>query len=910
MKTTLYRYALVIMLLCAAVSQGHAQAYLSPYQFTNRPMGFVSDATAVGWNPSLIGLEPEEVDLLFGFPVDDAFKRTGPSAFFGKFGTFAGGFIPKTDNSPAQLYGGLGFDVFNDVWFGASALYSEPLTGDANKAKWRWNAAVAFSPVRWGLFSVGASTMYYGPVEGPVAYAQAAMSPTPWLTGHIDFRLDPDSKLFTASGLGATQTLLGLSASAFKGTLVASASYIIEQEMPRLGVEINLGGLAVGTIAKANEPNQWHSTPFVRLHSSQHYSIASMFNPTVRARRNVTDAACLTGQYLWPAGTEVSRPEELYDVVARAGGSYRDLLAKMDYIAPLRSDLIQKITKEYYPYIEPPKPVRSLTSPLRVPKSAELIVEGVDSTSVAPDRIVQFRARDAFGRNLGNLREADIQLNDRSLLVKKISQTNAENTQPVDIVIAMDCSGSMGGEIAAVRENVRSFAQNIRQRGIDARIGCILYGEEVYDVLDPTADMEEFLRFFAQASATGPDEITSEAIRQAANVSFRPGAQRVVIAITDDCSFQGNSGLTEAALTQELWERGVRFFPVLNRENNNAGILTRLTLGRDYDVKQPFTSVLDNLMADLSTTYEVRYGPKPTPKPTTLTIKGTVKSETGKPLPAVVALNYGSTNVSARVNGLTGDYEFTVDKLAPYALSATSVGYRSAQKTLDGERAKFGDTLYANLVLGELKTLLSGRVVDEQGLPMSRAAVSLEDIRTNRVVDNGIAGDAGEFSFVVRPGANYRINAKAPDYIPGSAAVDIPLSAEGTETKQNVVLSSIEKAIESGRAFKLENILFATGSAVLQSESFIELDRLVAFLEEYATVRVEVSAHTDAVGKDEDNQRLSDSRSASVVKYLSDRGIASSRLIAKGYGETRPVGDNNTPEGRALNRRVEFKLIR
>jgi len=88
-----------------------------------------------------------------------------------------------------------------------------------------------------------------------------------------------------------------------------------------------------------------------------------------------------------------------------------------------------------------------------------------------------------------------------------------------------------------------------------------------------------------------------------------------------------------------------------------------------------------------------------------------------------------------------------------------------------------------------------------------------------------------------------------------------------------------------------------------------ELDRLVVLLNENPGIRIEISGHTDNIGKDADNKTLSESRAKSVVTYLRMKGIQESRLTYKGYGATRPVASNETEDGRALNRRTEMLVI-
>ncbi len=105
-----------------------------------------------------------------------------------------------------------------------------------------------------------------------------------------------------------------------------------------------------------------------------------------------------------------------------------------------------------------------------------------------------------------------------------------------------------------------------------------------------------------------------------------------------------------------------------------------------------------------------------------------------------------------------------------------------------------------------------------------------------------------------------------------------------------------------------KNVFFATASDKLLKQSNKRLDDVVAILNENPSFKVQIDGHTDAQGKDEYNLDLSNRRAASVKAYLAGKGIAEGRLSSTGYGETKPVADNNTAKGRAQNRRVEMTL--
>ncbi len=104
-------------------------------------------------------------------------------------------------------------------------------------------------------------------------------------------------------------------------------------------------------------------------------------------------------------------------------------------------------------------------------------------------------------------------------------------------------------------------------------------------------------------------------------------------------------------------------------------------------------------------------------------------------------------------------------------------------------------------------------------------------------------------------------------------------------------------------------ITFAFNSSDVNSQFYPVLDKVAATLSEYNQTTVNVAGHTDSVGSDSYNQRLSEQRASSVASYLQSRGVANQRLQISGYGESRPVDSNETESGRANNRRVEITLV-
>lgn len=128
----------------------------------------------------------------------------------------------------------------------------------------------------------------------------------------------------------------------------------------------------------------------------------------------------------------------------------------------------------------------------------------------------------------------------------------------------------------------------------------------------------------------------------------------------------------------------------------------------------------------------------------------------------------------------------------------------------------------------------------------------------------------------------------------------------GDVTNNGCPVIKAEEAAVLQTAF--ENLEFETGKNVIRSSSFASLDELAALLISKPEWKLQIAGHTDNVGNDESNMTLSKNRAQATASYLQGKGVASNKLIVEWYGETRPVADNSTPEGRQKNRRVEMQM--
>ncbi|MEQ9440183.1 MAG: OmpA family protein [Cyclobacteriaceae bacterium] len=143
---------------------------------------------------------------------------------------------------------------------------------------------------------------------------------------------------------------------------------------------------------------------------------------------------------------------------------------------------------------------------------------------------------------------------------------------------------------------------------------------------------------------------------------------------------------------------------------------------------------------------------------------------------------------------------------------------------------------------------------------------------------------------------------------PGSTGNDFGLDRMRFYACDSASLQVGLDAVEKGKVIELRNVLFETASARIISTSYYELDQLVKYLHENPSVEIEIAGHTDNVGQEEDNLKLSQDRANAIGEYLIEKKVDPNRLVMKGFGEQNPIDTNETLEGRQKNRRVEFKV--
>ena len=201
-------------------------------------------------------------------------------------------------------------------------------------------------------------------------------------------------------------------------------------------------------------------------------------------------------------------------------------------------------------------------------------------------------------------------------------------------------------------------------------------------------------------------------------------------------------------------------------------------------------------------------------------------------------------------------------------------------------------------------TWVKGKVFDKKttaGLPSS---VELIDINGKQTISRVQTDEQGNYMITLPVGKDYAFNVNRKGYLFYSENISLLKNVTDSVFKKDIPL----QPIEANASVVLNNIFFDVNKFDIKAESQVELDRIVQLLNENPTIKIRITGHTDNVGKPTDNLALSNNRAKAVVAYLVNKGIEPGRLSSKGFGETMPVADNATEEGRSRNRRTEMQV--
>lgn len=236
-----------------------------------------------------------------------------------------------------------------------------------------------------------------------------------------------------------------------------------------------------------------------------------------------------------------------------------------------------------------------------------------------------------------------------------------------------------------------------------------------------------------------------------------------------------------------------------------------------------------------------------------------------------------------------------------YDITYKKLGYEDTTLHINTQNSILLTESELDIEMKPRKTNLTLQLVDADSL---FAVAGMLDI-SNRDKEEDLvlqSTDSTQYTIRVRQGDTYQIYARAKGYVYKDTVLHIPYRNE--DQTHTIPLTALRKEM----VLQLRNIQFDHNSYALTKSSFEELDKLVKLMQDNPSMHIELSAHTDNVGGDQYNLRLSQKRGESARKYLIRKGIEPNRIVAKGYGKTKPLVPNDSDENRAINRRVEFTI--
>ncbi len=196
-------------------------------------------------------------------------------------------------------------------------------------------------------------------------------------------------------------------------------------------------------------------------------------------------------------------------------------------------------------------------------------------------------------------------------------------------------------------------------------------------------------------------------------------------------------------------------------------------------------------------------------------------------------------------------------------------------------------------------------VSSSKNQPRKGEQVILQSKKTSKAYMGRTAAN-GKLTLTLPAGDDYLITVKALSDTTQWGTLQVPALGAGEYFTSPF---TVDITYDPAKIFTLDNLQFDVGKATIRASSLPQLQDLLEYLQWKTDEKMEIAGHTDNVGKDDDNLRLSQQRSDAVKAWLVKKGIAADRLTAKGYGSTQPIADNSTEEGRQKNRRTEVKIL-
>ena len=295
------------------------------------------------------------------------------------------------------------------------------------------------------------------------------------------------------------------------------------------------------------------------------------------------------------------------------------------------------------------------------------------------------------------------------------------------------------------------------------------------------------------------------------------------------------------------------------------------------------------------------------PKTIRINLVGVVMDERSmQPLQADVQVKILEKEPQKMRVSTAGKFETRLPEVKSYNIKASTPGYVSYEQTFTVPELNNDTTLNVEVLLKPVpkQLMLVGNVYDKKTEQLITARLSVV-LKEDKSTQFKLTAEEGRYGREIAKKGWYVITASAEGYLNSTDSIEVA-DNDLSPFSRDLYLAPVEV----GTTVRLKNIYFDFDKTTLKKESFPELNKVVEFLKVNPNIEIEIAGHTDNKGSDEYNINLSQGRSQSVVDYIVSQGIDSWRLGARGYGEGKPIDTNDTDAGRAVNRRVEFTVLK
>lgn len=247
----------------------------------------------------------------------------------------------------------------------------------------------------------------------------------------------------------------------------------------------------------------------------------------------------------------------------------------------------------------------------------ELTIKNVDITKY-PDVQLILEAYKTNGEPVDTLRADQLHVLENGVEKKIISvkKISINERVPVDFVFILDKTGTMQRNMDGIQENIVKFTNSLMARGIDFKLGLVLFSDIVENVYQPTDNVYSFINWIKAVKANGGNdekENALEAIKFAGKINFRPAANKVLVLITDAPFHQkgengdGVTDQTTQSITEMLQKNDLRLFAIVPPSLKEYSYMTEGTSGKVFDIQFPFSTILNNFSTQLTNLYALKY---------------------------------------------------------------------------------------------------------------------------------------------------------------------------------------------------------------------------------------------------------------------------------------------------------------